>query len=453
MDLYGKKAVVYGAGRSGLSAWQLIREHGGRAVIYDDDPSKSHATSSKRVFADCDLIVLSPGVPPTKDVVLDARLEGKRVMSELELASSFSSFCRAEQIAVTGTNGKTTAVMLIDAMLKAAGKRSYAVGNIGTAFSAIADRLDALETAVIEASSFQLETSVSFSPDIAVMLNITPDHLAPDIAVMLNITPDHLDRHGSMERYIGAKARIFLSQSECDTAVYNADDERVAELLPVMRARAVPFSMTRPVDGAYISSGFICYKGEPVVETADIDLAGRELEDALAATAAAASAGAGLYAVASALQSFRRPPYRRSPGAVVDGIRLVNDSKATNIGSVLSAVEGLGENGVLILGGARGSEDFSELFAALPPSVKGAVLVGENADDIAKAAREAGFFGIVRSDTLEEACADAVDLAKELGCSTVLFSPSSKSYDAFTSYEERGRAFDAAAAALAAAKK
>lgn len=435
MDLYGKKAVVYGAGRSGLSAWQLIREHGGRAVIYDDDPSKSHATSSKRVFADCDLIVLSPGVPPSKDVVLDARLEGKRVMSELELASSF---CRAEQIAVTGTNGKTTAVMLIDAMLKAAGKRSYAVGNIGTAFSAIADRLDALETAVIEASSFQLETSISFSPD---------------IAVMLNITPDHLDRHGSMERYIGAKARIFLSQSECDTAVYNADDERVAELLPVMRARAVPFSMTRPVDGAYISSGFICYKGEPVVETADIDLAGRELEDALAATAAAASAGAGLYAVASALQSFRRPPYRRSPGAVVDGIRLVNDSKATNIGSVLSAVEGLGENGVLILGGARGSEDFSELFAALPPSVKGAVLVGENADDIAKAAREAGFFGIVRSDTLEEACADAVDLAKELGCSTVLFSPSSKSYDAFTSYEERGRAFDAAAAALAAAKK
>ena len=156
MDLYGKKAVVYGAGRSGLSAWQLIREHGGRAVIYDDDPSKSHATSSKRVFADCDLIVLSPGVPPSKDVVLDARLEGKRVMSELELASSF---CRAEQIAVTGTNGKTTAVMLIDAMLKAAGKRSYAVGNIGTAFSAIADRLDALETAVIEASSFQLETS------------------------------------------------------------------------------------------------------------------------------------------------------------------------------------------------------------------------------------------------------------------------------------------------------
>ena len=210
--------------------------------------------------------------------------------------------------------------------------------------------------------------------------------------------------------------------------------------------------MTRPVDGAYISSGFICYKGEPVVETADIDLAGRELEDALAATAAAVSAGAGLYAVASALQSFRRPPYRRSPGAVVDGIRLVNDSKATNIGSVLSAVEGLGESGVLILGGARGSEDFSELFAALPPSVKGAVLVGENADDIAKAAREAGFFGIVRSDTLEEACADAVDLAKELGCSTVLFSPSSKSYDAFTSYEERGRAFDAAAAALAAKK-
>ena len=334
MELYGKKIVIYGAGVSGLSAWQLVREHGGNAVIYDDNPQKAHATSSTRVFADCDMIVLSPGVPPSTPVVLDARLEGRQVISELELASSF---CRAEQIAVTGTNGKTTTVMLIDAMLKAAGIRSYAVGNIGAAFSAVADRLDAVETAVVEASSFQLETSSRF---------------APDIAVMLNITPDHLDRHGNMERYAGAKARIFLNQSESDFAVYNADDERVTSLLPVVRAKRVPFSATRPVDGAYISSGFLCFRGKPVVEVADTDFAGREVENALAALAVAAIKDINFHTVAAMLTSFRRPEFRRKECGKVDGVRIFNDSKATNVYSVISAAERKEEFATLRLAGA-----------------------------------------------------------------------------------------------------
>lgn len=434
MDFYGKKVVVYGAGVSGLSAWQLVREHGGNAVVYDDNPQKSHATSSTRVFADCDMIVLSPGVPPSTPVVLDARLEGKQVISELELASSF---CRAEQIAVTGTNGKTTTVMLIDAILKAAGIRSYAVGNIGAAFSAVADRLDATETAVVEASSFQLETSARF---------------APDIAVMLNITPDHLDRHGNMERYIGAKARIFLNQSECDWAVYNAEDPNVTSLVPVMRARRIPFSTLRPVDGAYVSSGFMCYMGKPVVEVAETDFAGREVENALAALAVAAAKGINFHTVASVLTSFRRPQFRRKECGTVSGVRIINDSKATNVYSTISAAESMGGNCVLILGGAKGKEDFSELFRGLPSTVKGAVVVGENADYILSAAREAGFYGIAKCATLEEACADAVELAKENDCDTVLFSPSSKSFDNYTSYSERGRAFDAAVAGLSREK-
>lgn len=434
MELYGKKTVIYGAGVSGLSAWQLVREHGGNAVIYDDNPQKAHATSSTRVFADCDMIVLSPGVPPSTPMVLDARLEGKQVISELELASSF---CRAEQIAVTGTNGKTTTVMLIDALLKAAGIRSYAVGNIGAAFSAVADRLDAVETAVVEASSFQLETSSRF---------------APDIAVMLNITPDHLDRHGNMERYTGAKARIFLNQSESDFAVYNADDARVTSLLPVMRAKRVPFSASRPVDGAYISSGFLCFRGKPVVEVADTDFAGREVENALAALAVAAVKDINFHTAASVLTSFRRPEFRRKECGRVDGVRIFNDSKATNVYSVISAAESMDGECVLILGGAKGNENFAELFEGLPSKVKGAVVVGENADYILAAAREAGFYGIRKCATLEEACADAVGLAKENGCDSVLFSPSSKSFDNYTSYSERGRAFDAAVVGLSRKK-
>lgn len=430
MNLAGKKVVIYGAGVSGLSAYQLVREHGGHAVIYDDNPTKSHSTSCTGVFKDCDVIVLSPGVPSGNPIVQDARLEGRLVISELELASSF---CRAEQIAVTGTNGKTTATLLIDHILKTARVSSHAVGNIGAAFSAIADKLDAMETAVIEASSFQLESALNF---------------APDTAVMLNVTPDHLERHGDMARYIGAKARIFLCQSECDFAVYNADDANVVSLEPIMRAQKIPFSVTRPVDGAYISSGFVCYKGKPVVEVCELDFAGRELEDVLAAVAVTANKGISFYYIAAALLTFKRPDFRRKECGVVEGISVFNDSKATNVYSTISAGESMDGDTVLILGGAKRAEDFGELFRNMPSAVKGAVVVGENSDDILTAAREADFYDIKRSPTLEDACADAIEMAHELDCRNVLFSPSSKSYDNYTSYSERGRAFDAAIARL-----
>ena len=319
MNLVGKTVVVYGAGISGISAAALARDHGARAIIYDDNPKKSHSTSCTSVFNDCDVLVVSPGVPSGNPHVLDAKLAGKQVLGEMEFASLF---CAAEQIAVTGTNGKTTA------------------------FSSVADKLDAMETVVIEASSFQLEGVTRF---------------APDIAVMLNITPDHLDRHGNMQRYIGAKAGIFLRQSESDVAVYNADDENVLSLLPVVRARKVPFSVSHPVDGAYLSSGFVCWKGMPVAEVGDTDFCGRELEDVLAAVAVAAVKNVGLYTVASALASFSRPEFRRAACGEVDGVKIFNDSKATNVLATVSAAEGMRGDTVLILGGADRGEDFDAI--------------------------------------------------------------------------------------------
>lgn len=430
MNLQGKTVVVYGAGVSGLSAAQLVREYGGRAIIYDDNPKKSHSTSCTSVFNDCDVIVVSPGVSSANPIILDAKLEGKPVISELELASAY---CRAEQIAVTGTNGKTTTTLLIDHILKCAGIPSHAVGNIGAAFSSVADKLDAVEVAVIEASSFQLESSLTF---------------APDIAVMLNITPDHLDRHGNLQRYIGAKANVFLRQSEGDTAIYNADDPQIATLLPIIRANRVPFSVSQPVDGAYISSGFVCFRGAPVIETAELDFAGRELEDVLAAVTVAFVKGVSAYTVASALTSFRRPDFRRKPCGSVSGVEVFNDSKATNVYSTVSATESMEGDTVLILGGADRGEDFGELFRMLPKTVKGIVVTGENADKVLDSARLSGFCPARRSAGLADACADALDMAHALGCRNVLFSPSSKSYDNYSSYTERGREFDAAVARL-----
>ena len=422
MNLLGKNVVVYGGGISGLSAYELAKEKGARVMIYDDN-DRPHTTSSSGVFARADVIVLSPGIASGNPHVLDARLEGKLVIGEIELASQF---CQGEQIAVTGTNGKTTTVKLIDHILKSAHINSYAVGNIGVAFSSICDRLDALDTAVVEVSSFQLESVKSFSPD---------------IAVLLNIKPDHLERHETIDRYISAKSNIFMHQCECDVVVYNADDENIADLVPFMKAKKVPFSMSKPVDGAYLSSGFICYKGMPIVEAEDVDAKGVELENVLAAVAVTMSKGISRYTIASALCSFSRPQFRRTKIAELHGVKIYNDSKATNIASTLSAISAMNGDTVLLLGGAKRMEDFDELFSVLDKRVVGIVVFGENRNEIALSADRYNIHVEV-FDTIENGVDRAFELAKALCAENLLFSPASKSFDCFSSYEERGRYFD-----------
>ena len=428
MNIFGKNVVIYGGGISGLSAYDLVKEKGGRVMIYDDY-DRPHTTSSTGVFARADIIVLSPGISSGNKYVLDARLEGKTVIGEIELASHF---CQGEQIAVTGTNGKTTTVKLIDYILKSAHVNSHAVGNIGVAFSSIADHLDALDTAVIEVSSFQLESVRNFSPD---------------YAVLLNIKPDHLERHETLERYISAKANIFLHQYDCDVVVYNADDENIVGLVPYMKAQKVPFSMSKPVDGAYISSGFVCYKGMPIVEIADIDFEGVELENVLASVAVVMHKGISRYTVASALCSFSRPQFRRTMVAELSGVKIFNDSKATNVSSVVSAISAMEGETVLLIGGAKRKENFDELFASLDKKVVAVVAFGENKTDILSSA---GKFGIQieLADSMEECVNRGFELAKTIGAKNLLFSPASKSFDSFSNYEERGRHFDKLVRAL-----
>lgn len=436
MNLLGKNIVIYGAGKSGLAAYELAREKGANAVIFDDDPAAGKATASIGAFKNADIIVLSPGVGGDKDFIFDARLEGKTVISELELASDI---CLAEQIMVTGTNGKTTTTMLIDAIFKKAGKRCVAAGNIGTPFSAVADRLDATDIAIVEASSFQLESSLKISPD---------------CAVLLNIAPDHLERHGSMQKYVDAKANIFLRQAEQDIVVYNDDDDIIRALTPKMAAKKVPFSLTHPVkDGAFISSDFVCFGSRPIVHIDDIDMRGKELENVLAATAVAMSYGISPFVISSAASEFSRPAFRRQFVGKKDGICVYNDSKATNVASCIAACESLTGGVALILGGAKREEDFDLLFSKLPSGVKAISAMGENADDIMRAAKRANFQNIAKFSDASLALSDALARARALSLENVLFSPASKSFDMFDNYEERGRYFDGVCRALGIKQK
>lgn len=423
MKFVGKNVVIYGAGASGRSAYELVREKGAKAIVYDDDGSVRQATNSKGVFADADIIVLSPGVDGEKDFLLDAKLENKLVIGELELASRL---CCAEQIAITGTNGKTTTTMLIDSIFKRAGEHSHAVGNVGTPFSSIADKLDASEIAVIEASSFQLESAINFSPD---------------TAVLLNISPDHISRHKTLEKYINAKSKIFLNQGEQDYIVYNEDDEIIRGLTSQMVAQKVPFSLEHPTDGAYISSGFVCFRGKPIVALEDMDFQGKELQNVLAAVSVCMLHGVSAYCTASAITDFAKPKYRRERVDIIDGISIYNDSKATNVSACLCACECAGEC-ALILGGQRGSEDFDVLFSHMPNNVRYAVATGENSADIISSARNNGFENVSECEDLDKAFQTAFDFAKSEGLDSVLFSPSSKSFDKFRNFEERGKAFD-----------
>lgn len=430
MKFVGKNVVIYGAGVSGRAVYDFVRDKGAKAIVYDDDENVPFATHSKGVFDSADIIVLSPGVSAQKDFIMEAKLENKLVIGELELASVF---CNAEQIAVTGTNGKTTTTLLIDHVLKRAGLHSHAVGNIGVPFCSIADKLDVSEVAVIEASSFQLENVISFSPD---------------IAVLLNIAPDHISRHGSMQKYIEAKGNIFLRQSEQDFAVYNADDPIVCELVDKCVAKKVPFSLTHPVEGgAYLSSGFVCFDGKPVVCVEDIDFDGKELENVLATVAVCMIKGISKFCISSAICDFSKPKYRRERVACIDGVTIFNDSKATNISACMSACESVGDC-VLILGGMKGSEDFDCLFENLPKCVKHICVSGENSEDILESAKIFGFDNIQAYDNIKDALYDAYSVAKEGGISTILFSPSSKSFDKFASFEQRGAYFNDCVKAL-----
>lgn len=423
MNLKNKKIVVYGLGKSGRSALDLLERKGYSPYIYDDNPKKKLLIRKDEQWlddlSDADVVVVSPSISCVSPQILDLRLNGKLVISEIELASMF---CKSEIIAVTGTNGKTTTSLLINEVLKQAAEHSVAVGNIGIPFSEVADRLDTFETAVVEVSSFQLEGISKF---------------LPDVSIFLNLTQDHIDRHKTFENYTNAKIRIFENQTENEIAIVNIDDENLKRFIPSIQAEVIPFSLKTMCDGVYIENDYIKYKGTPVLRVNELQFKGRELQDVMATVAVAMERNIHPFVIACALKKFQKPKHRLEFVGEKLGKKFYNNSKATNIDATLAAIDVLQEPTLLIVGGKDKGEDHELLLKNLPMNIHTIFAVGENAFAIRATAKNLGMKNVHKKDSLEQIF-DEINVADE---QTILFSPSYKSFDSYKSYEERGEHF------------
>lgn len=439
--MYLKKTVflVVGASKSGIGITELLLKRGAKCYVYDDGESDrvkenvaflvdkgAIATDKTEVFSllrKIDAVVLSPGVAIDHEIPLAAKKLGKRITGELELASTF---CPSPIIAVTGTNGKTTTCAMIDAVLKSAGISDKLCGNVGTPLSAVADDLTPDDVAVVEASSFQLETVRTF---------------APHVAVITNITPDHLSRHYNMDNYVFVKSKILSNLTETEYAVLCYDDPIVRSLDEKTRGKVVYFSVKEEVNGAYVSEGKIFYKGKYVADLSDLPISGiHNVYDALACLCVAIIMGVDKNDVVEAFKNFKGVKHRIQFVRNVNGVDFYNDSKATNVDATVKAVAAMSKPTILILGGKDKGLDFTPLFEGIKGSkVKAIVATGESAFRIAECAKKCEFGEVSMTGDFNL----AFYLAKKMGerGDAVLLSPACSSFDAFTDFEQRGDAF------------
>ncbi len=437
-DLESQRVLVLGLGVSGRSAANFCAAQGARVVAADERPADALGDLTAldprieqvigREFpdpAEFDLVVPSPGVP--RERYAD---RARRAWGDLELAYRALA---VPILAVTGTNGKSTTTMMVEAMLRAAGVRARAAGNLGAPALGLVGA--ALDWAVLEVSSFQLEATDAFRPR---------------VAVILNLSPDHLDRHGDFEAYGRAKARILARQQPEDVAVLNFDDPWVRELAGETRARVFPFRTTGPLErGAWFDTGSVVMRegdGPPVRLSLDgLRLAGgHNRENAVAALAATAAAGADPAKAVEALDSFAGLPHRAEEVGRVRGTLFVNDSKATNPGAALRSLRSFPNPVIWIAGGRDKGLDLRELARTAAVHVRAAVLLGEAAPTLQRLL--GGRVDVHTAASIEEAVRCAAGLA---GTSdVVLLAPACASQDQFRDFAERGDRFRAAVRAL-----
>jgi UDP-N-acetylmuramoylalanine--D-glutamate ligase len=448
MDLSGKKRFfVLGLGRSGKAVARLLTGKGFEVVAFDDNPSavaefrdtpgldKIDVVSGDDVLrrlAGSDGVVVSPGVALEHPVIRRAKAGGIPVLGELEVAYHYAS---APILAVTGTNGKSTTVSLIGNILKAAKKRHVVAGNIGMPFSSVVGERQALDVIVLEVSSFQLDTL---------------DDFKADVAVLLNVTADHLDRYSnSFDVYADSKSRI-LNRADMDTwFVYNDGDAICRELASDFAGRKISFgSEGRSGDRVYVRDGVItrAWRGhaQPVLALAEYSPVGiHNLENAMAAVASVMPFEVDVRDVAKALKTYRPLPHRMELAGVVDGVAYVDDSKATNVDATVKSVRSIEGSIVLIMGGVDKGGDYDPLIEHLG-RVRRVILIGQAADKIEKTFR--GRCEISRAGGMEDAVRDARKAASS--GDTVLLAPACSSFDMFRDYAARGDAFKSAVASL-----
>jgi UDP-N-acetylmuramoylalanine--D-glutamate ligase len=375
------------------------------------------------LLGDVATVVKSPGVPREAAVVSAARDRGIEVTGELELAwrmlpNPFS--------AVTGTNGKTTTTELLGHIHRTAGRPVAVVGNVGTPVSSLAGEIEEAATVVCECSSFQLEDTTEF---------------APECSVFLNLAPDHLDRHGTFEAYRDAKFSVFANQGTDDVSVVNGDDPELSSGVLPGSARRVWFCDAGTCEMT-IEDGVMRWQGEALIGVDELPLLGRHnVENAMAAAAAALATGIAPDPVAEGLRTFEGVPHRLERVRERNGVLYVNDSKATNVASALAGIGAFAGGLHLILGGSLKGESFRPLAGPISDRAVAVYLIGAAADDLVMDLASIAVSGvhIQRSGTVEQAVEDASAAASE--GEVVLLSPACASFDAFRDFEERGDRF------------
>ena len=440
MDVNGKRVLVVGLGKSGVASALFLKKHGATVsvsdtksgdelrneipVLLDNGITVETGGHGERMFKGQDLIVVSPGVPVDAPPLVQARSLGETVIGEIELAAQFLP---GPIVAITGSNGKTTTTTLVGEIMTAGGFPALVGGNIGTPAISLAERAKPETVIVLEISSFQLETVQSFHPK---------------VAVVLNVTPDHLDRHRTFEVYVDAKARVFENQDGSDYAVLNADDPTCVAMSKRTGAQVFWFSRQKEVDhGAWVRDGAIVFRdGEgqrEILEVSDIPLKGaHNLENVLAAVSAGVLMGCAPHKLRQAVQNFKAVEHRLEFVATIGGVDYYNDSKATNVDATIKALESFPANIHLILGGKDKGSDYTVLNDLVRKRVKRVYTIGAAA---AKIESQIKAPEIIHAQTLDNAIRKAHALAQP--GDVVLLAPACASFDQFKSYEHRGKVF------------
>ncbi|MBI2429575.1 MAG: UDP-N-acetylmuramoyl-L-alanine--D-glutamate ligase [Ignavibacteriales bacterium] len=447
----GRAVTVIGAERSGVSVARLLKKENAKVFVSDFGKSErtlkniadlkkegiecEYGGHSERVYR-CSLMVISPGVPTNAPVVVEAHKRGIQVIAEIEVASWF---CKGSIIAITGSNGKTTTTTLLGRILSDAKKKHVVAGNIGTAFSSVVLDADEETVVVLEVSSFQLDFIDTFRPK---------------IAVIMNITQNHMDRYEhSMEKYASSKARIFKNQTADDVLIANAGDFWTMEKVKSATSKVLYFSTRQKVsNGAFVEDDIlkthVLNTDYSILNTQEISIKGEHnLQNAMAATLAAQMIGVGPAYIKATLRNFKGVEHRQEFVREVNGIKYINNSKATTVEAVEMALKSYDEPIVLIMGGKDKGNDYTTIYDLVKKKVKAIVATGYSADIIVSNFSDK--VRVVKVATIGDAIPNIASMRKTIETATqladkgdvVLLSPACTSFDWFVDYEERGEVF------------
>ncbi len=438
--MYFKREVflIVGLAKSGIACGKFLLSYGAKCYFYESNTlvkEKNLDTVSQMggilvgekeldsVLHEITTLVLSPGVPIDNSIAKKAKALGKRITGEMEIGADY---IKSPIVAVTGTNGKTTTVYMLEHILNKSDTKALAVGNIGVPLTGVASTIEEDTLAITEVSSFQLETC---------------NRILPHIAVVLNVTPDHLSRHYTMDNYIFLKSKLLRNMRESEFAVLNYDDQTVKGFSEKTRAKSVYFSVKEKIDGAYLDNGALFYKEEKIIEENELSIKGiHNVQNALASIAVCKILGIDSEAIKYGLQTFKGAKHRIEFVKEVNGVEYYNDSKSTNPDATIKAVETMSRPIVLLLGGKDKGLEYSQLMEQIKDkNISEICLYGETRYKMLDTARKVGLTKINLTEDLASAVMLAGFKAKKGSC--VLLSPACSSFDEFSGYEERGEKF------------